>query len=169
MVVIADTSPISYLVRIGEADFLPKLYGNVTLPGSVLTELQAPDGLLVVRAWARALPSWVHVQSPTNPLPVQVSDLHPGESDAIALAEELRATLLLIDDRVGAHVAIERGLTVTGTLGVLVEAAQTGLIRIEDALTKLRATNFRAAPGLFDRALEMSRLQPPIPPRRKKE
>jgi len=67
------------------------------------------------------------------------------------LAEELQAALLLIDDRVRAQVALSRGLTITGTLGVLVEAAQGGLIQIEVSLRKLRETNFRATPGLYER------------------
>ncbi|MBL8175160.1 MAG: DUF3368 domain-containing protein [Bryobacterales bacterium] len=85
------------------------------------------------------------------------------------MAEELHAALLLIDDRIGAQVALSRGLTITGTFGVLVEAAQGGLIQIEVALRKLQETNFRATPGLYERALEMARLQPPVLPRRTKE
>lgn len=72
-------------------------------------------------------------------------NLYRGESEAIALAEGLKAPLLLIDDRVGMRVALERGLTITGTLGVLVEAAQAGLVPIDQVLKKLQETNFRAA------------------------
>jgi len=169
IVVVADTSPIRYLVRIGEIDLLKKLYGQVILPGMVLDELQAEDGLPIVRAWAGDIPAWVRVQSPTKPLEVTLSNLHRGESEAIALAEELQAALLLIDDRVGVQVALERRLTITGTLGVLVEAAQAGLTQIEAVLQKLQETNFRATPGLYERALEMARLLPPVLPRRKKE
>ncbi|MBL8294120.1 MAG: DUF3368 domain-containing protein [Bryobacterales bacterium] len=169
IVVITDTSPIRYLVRIGEVDLLKKLYGQVIVPGVVLAELQAEDGLPIVRAGAGNLPTWVRVQSPAKQLAVTLSNLHRGESQAIALAEELQAALLLIDDRAGMQVALERGLTITGTLGVLVEAAQAGLTQIEEVLQKLQATNFRATPGLYERALEMARLQPPALPRRKKE
>lgn len=65
--------------------------------------------------------------------------------------------------------ALERGITTTGTLGVLVEAAQAGLIQIETVLRRLRDTNFRATPGLYERALEMAHQRPPVYPRRKKE
>lgn len=169
IVIIADTSPIRYLVRIGEIELLKELYGQIIVPGAVLDELQAEDGLAIVRAWSGNLPAWVRVQSPAKPLAVTRRDLHRGESQAIALAEELQAALLLIDDRVGVQVALERGLTVTGTLGVLVEAAQAGLTQIETVLRKLQETNFRATPGLYERALEMARLRPPAPPRRTKE
>lgn len=105
--------------------------------------------------------------------PGAVADLGIGDdttespsrrSQAIALAEELQAALLLM---VGVQVALERGLTTTGTLGVLVEAAQAGLTQIEVVLQKLQEMNFRATPGLYERALEMARLQPPVLPRRK--
>jgi predicted nucleic acid-binding protein len=168
IVVVADTSPIRYLVRIGEIDLLKKLYGEVIVPGVVLDELQAGDGLPAVRAWSGKLPDRVRVQSPAKPLPDRLSSLHRGEIQAIALAEELQAALLLIDDRAGAQAALDRGLTITGTLGVLVEAAQAGLIGIEAVLQRLKETNFRATPGLYERALEIARLQPPVLPRRKK-
>lgn len=169
IVVVAGTSPIRYLVRIGEIDLLAKLYGQVVLPGVVLDELRAVDGLPVVRDWAGDLPAWVQVLSPANPLAVTVTNLHRGESHAIALAEELHAGLLLIDDRVGMQVALKRGLTITGTLGVLVEAAQAGLTQIEAVLQKLQETNFRATPGLYERAVVLARQQPPVLPRRNTE
>lgn len=168
IVVVADTSPIRYLLGIGEIDLLEKLYGQVVVPNVVLEELQAEDSLPVVRAWAGTLPPWVRVQAPTKPLTVTLSNLHRGESQAIALAEELQAALLLIDDRVGVYVALGRGLTITGTLGVLVEAAQAGLTQIETVLWKLQQTNFRAKPGLYEHALEMARQNPAVRPRRKR-
>jgi predicted nucleic acid-binding protein len=126
MIVVADTSPVQYLVRIGAIHLLETLYGGITIPDAVLQELQAQDGPLPVRAWSSSLPSWVQVHSVRQPLTYSQSNLHRGEREAIALAEEIHATLLLIDDRAGAQVALNRGLTITGTLGVLVEAAQRG-------------------------------------------
>ncbi|MBL8175161.1 MAG: hypothetical protein JNK48_10850 [Bryobacterales bacterium] len=70
IVVVADTSPIRYLVRIGEIALLKKLYGVVIVPAVVLDELQAEDGLPVVRAWAGSLPAWVRVRSPAGSLAV---------------------------------------------------------------------------------------------------
>ena len=87
--------------------------------------------------------------------------------DAIALAEELHAGLILMDDAAGVRFALERGLTITGTLGVLVEAAQNGWVQIEGALSKLKNTDFRATPGLYERARQLAVTKPPVPPRRK--
>ncbi len=162
--VVADTSPIRYPVRLGQIELLRTLYSQITVPEAVFQELGAEGGSHEVREWTLALPSWVVVRSPSSPLPVALPNLHRGESDALALAEELNANLLLIDDRTGARVALERGLTTTGTLGVLVEASQAGLVQIEPILAKLRESNFRATPRLYARALELAAPQP-LPPR----
>ena len=90
ILVVADTSPIRYLVRIGEIGLLPSLYGKAILPGVVLEELQAKDGLPMVREWAQALPSWILVQNPLKPPAVSLPNLHRGEREAIALAEEMK-------------------------------------------------------------------------------
>ena len=86
--------------------------------------------------------------------------------DAIALAEELHAGLVLMDDAAGVRYALDRGLTITGTLGVLVEAAQNGWVHIDAALAKLKGTDFRATPGLYERAQQLALAKPPTPPRR---
>jgi predicted nucleic acid-binding protein len=169
IVVVSDTSPIRYLIRIGEIGLLPKIYPTVVLPTKVLEELRASDGLAIVREWAIALPWWISVQSPSRSLDIEVPGLDEGERDVIALAEEVNAGLLLIDDRIGARVGLERGLIITGTLGVLIEAAQAGLVSIEHLVRKLQETNFRATPELYDRAVELARMQSPNPPRRKQE
>ena len=89
------------------------------------------------------------------------------EIDAIALAEELNASLLLMDDDAGVRFALARGLAITGTLGVLVEAAQIGMVEIELVLEKLKRSDFRATPELYERARNLALAKPPMPPRRK--
>ena len=83
-------------------------------------------------------------------------DLDPGETEAIVLAETLRADLLLMDDRKAVDAARARGLTVVGTLGLLVRGAQAGLTDAT-ALDRLRATNFRAQERLFQDTAERIR------------
>ena len=73
------------------------------------------------------------------------------------IAREIHADLLLIDDRAGVEAARGQGFRVTGTLGVLVEAAAAGLIEIEEALAKLGGTKFRRTPDLFDKAVKLAR------------
>ena len=80
--------------------------------------------------------------------------LGQGEREAIILALDLHADLLLIDDREGVEEARGLGLTVTGTLGVLERAAERGLIDLPAAVGRLQATNFRAAPHVIRAVLE---------------
>lgn len=168
VVVVADTSPINYLLETGYVELLPRLYGQVILPTAVHSELSDRGSSEAVRQWSSALPAWITVQEPTAS-PQLLSGLHRGEMDAIALAEELHAGLVLMDDAAGVRYALERGLTITGTLGVLVEAAQNGWVQIEAALSKLKGTDFRATPGLYERARQLAFAKPPIPPRRTQE
>ena len=75
--------------------------------------------------------------------------LDPGERSAIALGLSLKADLILIDERKGAAVALNKGFEVAGTLGVLDRAAARGLVNLRDALDRLKRTNFRYRPELI--------------------
>jgi predicted nucleic acid-binding protein len=86
-----------------------------------------------------------------------MAGLDRGEWEAIELAKELQANLLLIDEQSGVRVARELGFTVTGTLGVLVEAARSDLISIDEALARLSKTNFRRTPELFSQTQTLVR------------
>ena len=75
--------------------------------------------------------------------------LDPGERTALCLAEQLRADLVLLDEAAARLLASQRGMKVSGTLGVLCDAAQAGLLKLPAALDLLRKTNFRASPELW--------------------
>ena len=62
MIVVADTSPVNYLVLIDEIDLLPQLFGTVVMPEAVWKELQAERSPLVVKNWISTNPSWIDVQ-----------------------------------------------------------------------------------------------------------
>ena len=79
-----------------------------------------------------------------------MSGLDEGETAAIALAEFLRADLLLIDERDGYRAAQRRGLAVTGTLGLLDLAAERGLINFADTIRSLEQTTFRRPEALLE-------------------
>jgi predicted nucleic acid-binding protein len=150
MKVVADTSPLNYLVQIDCPLILPHLFGRVSIPKAVLIELQHPTAPLAVRSFANGLPDWVSVREAPVALNPALAGLHPGEREAIQLALEENADLLLIDERAGARLASQHGLKVIGTLGVLVRAADVSLINIDAALNRLRATDFRCTPELFE-------------------
>ena len=81
-------------------------------------------------------------------LPKFPAKLGAGEREAITLAEEISAELLLVDDGTGRQEARRRGLAVRGTLGVLGLAARHGLTDFPNAIARLRATNFRVSEEL---------------------
>ena len=153
--VISDTSPINYLIQIGHADLLPGLFERVALPRAVQAELSTAGASLLVRSWIAAPPAWLEIHDTTG-LP-QVSGLDDGETAAIALAESLRAFLLLMDERKGVIAAERKGLRVTGTLGVLDLAADRGLIDFAESIHRLESTNFRRPRALLDTLLHKRR------------
>lgn len=114
MIVIADTSPINYLVLINENDLLPLTFNTVVVPSAVWAELQAAGSPAAVKNWIGTKPNWVDIQA-ASAIDVTIQ-LGAGESEAISLAQEIQADLVLIDDRKARRVAIERGLRVAGTI-----------------------------------------------------
>ncbi len=121
MIIVANTSPLNYLVLIEAIEILPRLFGRVYAPEAVIRELKDPGSPEAVRVWAATLPEWLIVQEPTRLEPIR--GLDPGKSSAIGLTHELGADVLLIDDRDGRQAARDGGLRVAGTLGVLNRAA----------------------------------------------
>ena len=155
MIVIADSGPIRYLVVIEQIHLLPQLYGRIVIPPSVLRELTQTATPQSVRLWVDRLPRWVTVQSPRGPVPTFPAVLGPGEREAIALAQELSADVLLADDEAARMEARRRNISSQGTLGVLDLAAEHGLLAdLPAAIERLRGTNFRASKKLFDFFLE---------------
>jgi predicted nucleic acid-binding protein len=156
MIVVADSTPLRYLVFIELEHVLPALFGSVHVPPEVLAELQRSRNPVLepIRRWAKSPPEWLIVKQPTSVDDSLIRRLDRGESEAISLAGEMNAERLLIDEKRGRKVAIELGLKVTGTLAVLEEAAVRELVDIDQAVTKLRATNYRASNTLIESTLE---------------
>ena len=152
--IVADTSPIFYLLSINHIDLLPQLFGKVLLPDAVHKELEHPAAPTLAREWAAGLPAWAEV-TPVNAIDDAALDpLGAGERAAITLALSLHADLILIDERKGTMVALSKGFTVTGTLGILRLAALRGLVDLADAFTRLKRTNFRYRQEMLDALLD---------------
>ena len=150
MIVVADTSPLNYLVLLGHIDILAKIYAEVLVPQTVLDELQDSEAPAEVRAWALAPPSWLQISTLILRRDPLMERLDRGEQDAILLAESFKAERLIIDDLEGRREAAKRGLPVIGTLGILAEAARRNLLDLPQTLAALQATNFHAAPDLLE-------------------
>ncbi len=160
LIVIADTGPIHYLVLSDLAELLPRLYGAVIIPAAVHRELLHPHAPASVRSWASALPPWAEVRCAAHP--AQFGALGAGEGEAIALALETKARLLLIDDTIGRRIAKQNAIPVQGTLGFLETAARRNLISLAPALKRLQTTGIYLAPDIINAALGRDRQNRPL-------
>ena len=157
MIVVADTTPLNYLVLIGQIELLSALYQSVLIPPEVHRELQqlkTPPG---VRAWAASLPIWCEVRTSSSTPDATLSELDPGEREAIQLALEVGADMLLMDESEGRREAFRRHLQVAGTVAVLEKAAQRGLIDFRTALERLDQTSFRLSAKIRDEFIKRNR------------
>jgi uncharacterized protein len=129
--VVLDAGPVIHLSWLGRLDLLPALFEEVLLPPEVRDEvLAAPDGtpgLSDVRAALERGQLTVRAAPPGSTLPSPSPTLGAGEVAAIALAA-VSADLLVSGDAAARREAAARGLTVTGTIGVLVAGREQGRI-----------------------------------------
>ena len=145
MIVISDTGPLAYLVSIGVGEFLPHLYGEVFIPPTVFQELGHPHS--PVCDWIASHPAWLKVVAPNKLL--SDAALDQGEREAISLAVEMKADMLLVDEKRGRAAARNYGLKIAGTLGVIVDGHANGLFDGSAPLDRLATTNFYASAELL--------------------
>ena len=122
MIVVSDTSPILNLAATNKLHLLRDLYGDIVIPPAVGQEL-GRNGIELEASWTRVVAA-----EDQNEVATLREQLDPGEAEAIVVAGELDAGLLLVDEKRGRRIATDRGLEVTGLLGVLAEAKARGLI-----------------------------------------
>lgn len=157
MNVVSDSSPLIALAAINSLDLLRALFGSILIPNEVYNEV-------VVRgrypATAVATIPWITRRTVTDVQQVaqfRNAGLDQGESEAIALALELPANLLLVDEIAARKIARQHGLAITGVVGVLIYAKDAGLIvAIKPLLGKLVAAGFYCSPRLIAQALELA-------------
>jgi predicted nucleic acid-binding protein len=159
VIIISDTSPITSLAAIGQLDLLQQLYSTILIPQAVYEELTGA-GISVPGSLEVQTLNWLEVHQITNLALVTTllnKQLDRGECEAITLAIELSADLLLIDERRGRTEANRLGLRITGLLGVLVEAKQKGLILAVKPLIDnlISIAQFRVADELYHKILNM--------------
>ena len=155
MIVVSDASPLVALSFIRQLGLLQQLYGQVLVPEAVWQELLAgqshPGRDAVLNA------TWIERRAVQNRQLVIAlfQDLDLGEAEAIALAVETNADLLIVDERLGRRTAQHFGLNTIGVIGVLVDAKHHGLIaEIKTYLDQLRIlAGFRVSDALYQRVL----------------
>ena len=149
-IVVSDSSPLIHLSQIGRLSLLKEFFGGLLIPPAVYREVviegRGRPGSEEVRE-----ASWIRVVEIRNNHLKKLLQfiLDEGESEAIALALEANASLVLLDDREARIQAKRLGLQVTGTLGVLLRAKKLGLIKsLREELDKLKETGFRISKSL---------------------
>ena len=132
---------------IRQINLLRYLYARILVPRAVLAELTHPLAPKSVQDWVVSAPTWLEVLSPKSSL--NSGQLDRGESEAIALAAEVHADVVLMDEQAGRQEAVPRGLRVAGTLSVLDEGEQAGLVDFEVAVAELQKTSFRVSQAVL--------------------
>lgn len=162
MIIVSDTSPITNLAAIGQLDLLRQLYSRVIIPEAVYNQMVDINKIVPGAVEVKTL-SWIQTQTVINSLQVTEiqennQSIHLGEAEAIILSLEIKADLLLMDERRGRIVATNYGINITGLLGVLIQAKKQGLIpAIKPLIDQLiTQANFRVNPQLYTVVLQAS-------------
>ncbi|NES71201.1 MAG: DUF3368 domain-containing protein [Okeania sp. SIO2D1] len=158
MIIVSDTTPISELAKVEYLDLLPQLFGKVVIPQGVFNELQIgqhPAAFIVQNL------AWLEVVTVDNQQVVEELqksfNLHLGESEAIALAEEIGASQLLIDEKAARKVAKARKLPIIGTMGILLLAKRRGLLdSVKDVLNEMQVKGTRISVSLYEQVLTLA-------------
>ena len=138
-IVVADASPIIALGGIERLDLLRELYGTITIPKAVFSEITARRDFAARQLIESS--DWITISEPNRILDVsQISKrLHQGEIEAISLALEMENSLLIVDDLLARKEAMKQGLQITGTVGVLLRAERQGLVNnLSDILNQIQ-------------------------------
>ena len=152
MTVVSNTSPVSNLAIIGRLDLLQEQFTTLLIPSAVQVELEALDHAKALEFVRQATGKWLEVVPVSNRHAVRAfqETLDLGEAEAIALALERNADILLLDEADGREAAVGAGLRVRGALGVLRKAKRNGRISsLREELRRLRAeAHFFISPAL---------------------
>jgi predicted nucleic acid-binding protein len=149
-VTVCNASPLIVFHQIGRLELARAVLDNVVIPQAVASEIAPSLG---------APPSWVQIMtSPVAPAPMPWwSALDPGEIEAIALALEHSASMVVLDDRPARRAAHQLGLSVVGSVGVLLEAHQRGLIdTVRPDLDAMIEVGFHMSRALYEEILAIA-------------
>ncbi len=155
MIIISDTTALSELAKIGKLELLYGVFGTVVIPEEVYQEITTGNHPAVTAVKSA---KWLKVNSVNNTNSIKKLELETGldtgESSAIILAEELNADQLLIDEKAGRKVALSRGLSIIGLVGVIILAKEKKLIiNVKNVLDSLIIQGTRISPKLYNYAL----------------
>jgi predicted nucleic acid-binding protein len=146
--VVADTSPLIALHQLGRLALLQRTFKEIHVPRAVARELSpgVPD-----------LPPWIVVRGLAQPIASEIlrASLGAGESEAMSLALEVKAELLIVDDRPARRLALNPGISVAGTAGILLRAKQLGFVpEVRPLLDEIIRRGFRLSPAIREKVLD---------------
>ncbi|MBI4788529.1 MAG: DUF3368 domain-containing protein [Chloroflexi bacterium] len=157
MTTVSNASPLINLARIGLLDLLRQLYGSLIVPTAVWDEVVV-QGAGQAGAEEVRTAGWIARQEIANTSLAQAlrQELDAGEAEAIVLALEARAELLVMDERLGRETARHMGLRCIGLIGALIAAKRRGLIAsVKPHLDALRdVAGFRVDDALYRQVLQ---------------
>lgn len=154
-IVISNTTPIVTLLGIGKLEVLKDLYGEIIVPEMVAKEIEQGKGKLFYTDLKKI--DWIKIQAIQDKALYQylLDDLDEGEAAVIALAQELNAKVLLIDEKLARQQAQLQGFTCIGTLGLLLKAKEKGIIAtLKPLLMQMQANGIWLAEALIKQILD---------------
>jgi predicted nucleic acid-binding protein len=163
MIVISDTTPLHYLIQIQAVSILEVMFSRVIIPQGVAEELSHPNTPKLIKDWMNNPPHWIEIRQADTSKFFPIKSIGKGETEAIALALELAADVVLIDDRGASLEARRAGLFFVGTVALLEETAKINLIDLQIVLDRLEKTSFYVAPDVIEQARERDRLRKKTP------
>jgi len=157
LTVVSNSTPLIALSRIGRLDLLKQYFSEIVIPQAVYQEVVVSGGDRCGAKEVKKLER-IKVKEIKNNLAVETfgTIVDRGEAEAIVLAAEMKASLLMIDDADGRGVALGMGLKVTGTVGILLMAAKDGKVELKRSLDQLLAAGFRLSEKEYQRIIELS-------------
>ncbi|MCC5850273.1 MAG: hypothetical protein JJU29_19485 [Verrucomicrobia bacterium] len=148
---VSDTGPLNYLIQIEAVDLLNDIASEIIIPASVLKELRNDQAPRVVRLWAETPPEWLIVVEDPDVQSDPSSALSKTDLAVITLACQ-RKSILLMDDRNGREMARSMKVTVIGTVGILLVAAEWELVDFPAAMSRLQSTSIFLSPKIIQEA-----------------
>ena len=160
MIVISDTTPIIALMKANQLELLQRLFDVVYIPEAVYRELTEnenyPEEVRMLEECQFLMVEEVENEKSVTILQ-NLTGLDTGESEAIILADEKQSDVLLMDEHKGRQVARKMGITITGTIGVLTQAFDEGLLTREDVekcIERMKENNIRISEKLYQKLRE---------------
>ncbi len=160
MIVVSDTTPVISLMKVGQLELLQKLFGVVYIPKAVYRELTENEVFSEEVKMVQEC-EFIYVEEVSNGKSVNIlrnfTGLDAGESEAIILADEKQSDVLLMDEHKGRQVAKKMGITITGTIGILTQAFDEGMLMREDVercIEWLKESGIRISEKLYQRLRE---------------